>query len=253
MNLFVQEVKKSYKAPLIIFVFAAVIKFGLKSRIGIFESSTVFDILIFVLPLSASVASFAVSKRYGKSKVFGRSYFLLGCGFFAVFAGEFMYFLFGSTWNESTLDIIDSLFLVSFVFTTAHMIINIRYFAEKFEAYQKAIAVFLPVFIIGIYSYLVYLNSFEFDSSFFFNVVFVCTSAINLGLVIVGFTLFRHTVLISAWFLLLVGFFIGTLGDLEYRYYNTLGTDFLGNNSTVFWLTSFMVLVYALYKHKQSI
>ena len=252
MNLFIQEVKRSYKAPLVIFAFAAIITFGLKSRIGIFESSTMFDVLIFVLPLSASIASFAVSKRYGKSKVFGRSYFLLGLGFFAVFVGEFMYFLLGSTWDESTLDLIDSLFLVSFVCTTAHMIINIRYFAEKFEAYQKVIPIFLPVFIIGIYSYIIYLNSFELDSSFFFNVVFVCTSAINLGLVVVGFTLFRHTVLISAWFLLLVGFFVGTLGDLEYRYYNTFGTDFLGNNSTVFWLTSFMILVYALYKHQKS-
>ncbi len=252
MNLFIQEVKRSYKAPLVIFAFATIITFGLKSRIGIFESSTVFDVLIFVLPLSAAITSFAVSKRYGKSKVFGRSYFLLGLGFFAVFVGEFMYFLFGNTWDESTLDLIDSLFLVSFVCTTAHMTINIRYFAEKFETYQKVIVVFLPMFITGIYSYLVYLNSFESDSGFFFNVVFVGTSAINLGLVVVGFTLFRHTVLISAWFLLLVGFFIGTLGDLEYRYYNTLGTDFLGNNSTVFWLTSFMILVYALYKHQKS-
>ena len=252
MSLLYREIKRSYKAPLIIFVFAAVITFGLKSRIGIFESSTVFDILIFVLPLSASFASFAVSKRYGKSKVFGRSYFLLGCGFFATFVGEFLYFLYGTTLDASTLDLFDNLFLISFACTTAHMVINIRYFTEKFEPYQKAILIFLPVFIVVVYSYLVYLNPLEFDYGFFFNLLFVCTSAINLGLVVVGFSLFRHTVLFSAWFLLLVGFFIGTLGDLEYRYYNTFGADFLGNNSTVFWLTSFMILVYALYKHQKS-
>ena len=252
MSLLYQEIKRSYRAPLVIFVLAAVIMFGLKSRIGIFESSTVFDVLIFVLPLSACIASFAVSKRYGRSKVFGRSYFLLGCGFFATFLGEFLYFLYGTALEESVLDLFDNLFLVSFVFTAAHMIINIRYFAERFEFYQKAILVFLPVFIVAVYSYLVYLNSLELNYGFFFNLVFVCAAAINLGLVVVGFSLFRHTVLFSAWFLLLVGFFIGTLGDLEYRYYNTFGADFLGNNSTVFWLTSFMILVYALYKHQKS-
>ena len=252
MSLLFEEIKRSYRAPLIIFGLAAIVTFGLKSRIGIFESSTVFDVLIFVLPLSASIASFVVSKRYGKSKVFGRSYFLLGCGFFATFAGEFLYFLYGTTLEESTLDLFDNLFLVSFACTAAHMVINIRYFTEKFEVYQKAMLVFLPVFIVAAYSYLVYLNSLALDYGFFFNLVFVCAAAINLGLVIVGFSLFRHTVLFSAWFLLLVGFFIGTLGDLEYRYYNTFGADFLGNNSTVFWLTSFMILVYALYKHQKS-
>ena len=252
MSLLYQEIKRSYRAPLVIFVLAAVITFGLKSRVGIFESSTVFDVLIFVLPLSACIASFAVSKRYGRSKVFGRSYFLLGCGFFATFLGEFLYFLYGTALEESVLDLFDNLFLVSFVFTAAHMTINIRYFAERFEFYQKAILVFLPVFIVAAYSYLVYLNSLELNYGFFFNLVFVCAAAINLGLVVVGFSLFRHTVLFSAWFLLLVGFFIGTLGDLEYRYYNTFGADFLGNNSTVFWLTSFMILVYALYRHQKS-
>ena len=253
MNLFVKEVKRSYKAPLVISVFAAIITFGLKSRIGIFESSTIFDVLIFVLPLSAAIASFAVSKRYGKSKVFGRSYLLLGCGFFTTFVGEFLYFLFSNDWDTTTFNLSGILFLISFACTAAHMIINIQYFAEKFETYQKTIVVFLPVFITGIYSYLVYLNSFELDYGFFFNLTFVCASAINLGLVIVGFTLFRHTVLISAWFLLLVGFFIGTLGDIEYRYYNTLGADFFGNNSLLFWLTSFMILIHALYKHQKSI
>ena len=252
MNPVIQEIKQSYRVPLVILAFAAVITFGLKSRTGIFESSVVFDVLIFVLPLSVSVASFAVSRRYGSSKVFGRSYFLLGCGFFSTFLGEFLYFLYHDVFEESTLDILDGLFLASFACTMAHMVINIRYFAEKFEPYQKAIIVFVPVLIISGYSYLVYANALELDYSFFFNLVFVCASAVNLGLVIVGFTLFRHTVLISAWFLLLVGFFIGTLGDLEYRYYHTFGADYFGNNSAVFWITSFMILVYALYRHQKS-
>ena len=253
MNLFVQEIQRSYKAPLIIFGFAVIITFGLKSRIGIFESSTIFDILIFVLPILAAIASFAISKRYGNSRVFGKSYFLLGCGFFVLFFGELLYFVYDDVLDDSVLDMFDYLFLVSTGFTISHIIINIWYFAEKIATYQKILAITIPVFIVLSYSFLVFVNGHEFDYYFFFNLLFVSFAAVNFGLVVVGFSLFRHTVLISAWFLLLIGFFISTIGDLEFRYYHTFGGDYLANNSSVLWISSLMILIYALYKHQKVI
>ena len=252
MNPVIQEIKNSYKFPVFIFIFAIIITVGLKSRIGIFESSIIFDVLIVFLPLAASVASFVVSYRYGKSKIFGRSYFLLSCGFFSTFFGELLYFLYGNILDESIAEFFDYFFFTSYLFTIAHIVINVRYFTEKIEPFQKTLIILVPVVVVGVYSYLVYQNSYDLDYFFYFNLIFVSVSAVNLGLVLVGFTLFRHTVLISAWFLLLVGFFIGTLGDLEFRYYHTFGANFLGNNSTVLWLTSFMILVYALYRHTKS-
>lgn len=253
MSLFIQEIKRSYKAPLIIFAFAAIITFGLKSRTSIFESSTVFDILIFVLPISAAIASFAVSKRYGKSRVFGRSYFLLGCGFFVLFLGELLYFAYDDVLDVSVLDTFDYLFLASTMLTISHIIINVRYFAEKIETYQKVLAVSIPILTVLSYSFLVFVNGHKPDYYFFFNLLFVSFAAVNLGLVVVGFTLFRHTVLNSAWFLLLIGFFVSTIGDLEFRYYHTFGGDYLANNSSVLWISSLMILVYALYKHQKAI
>lgn len=253
MSSIIYEIKKSYKAPIAILAFVGIITLGLKSRAGIFEQSAIFDILIFLLPLSASIASFAVSNRYGDSKVFGRSYFLLGCGFFATFLGELLYSVYDDVLDESILDNFDYLFVAGCLFTIFHIVINVRYFAEKLESYQKALVVLIPVFIVSMYSFLVFANSHEPDYYFYFNLLFVALSAVILGLVIAGFTLFRHTVLISAWFLLLIGFFVGTIGDLEFRYYHTFGGDYLGNNSTVLWIASNIILVYALYRHQKAI
>jgi hypothetical protein len=53
--------------------------------------------------------------------------------------------------------------------------------------------------------------------------------------------------------LILIGIFIGTAGDMVYRYTYTLGFYDFENASTSLWLASYMTLVYALYKHKKSI
>ena len=253
MSTLTQELKKSYKVPIIIFLFVVVLTFGLKSRIGVFETSIVFELLIVILPLIVSISSFAVSRTYGNSRVFGRSYFLLGLGFLSVFVGELLYFIYYDILDEEILYMFNYFFLVGTFFYISHLVINIRYFAEKIEPYQKALLILIPVFITFGYSYLVYENSYDFDYYFYFSLLLVSTSSVTLGLVIVGFTLFRRTVLISAWFLLLIGFLIGTIGDLEFWYYDTFGGDFLENYSSVLWLTSSMVLVYALYRHQKSI
>ena len=253
MSTLSQELKKSYKVPVAIFLFAMVLTFGLKSRMGLFEASIIFELLIVMLPLAVSVSSFAVSRIYGNSMVFGRSYFLLGLGFFSVFVGELLYFIYYDMLDEEVLYFFDIFFLTGYIFYILHMTINIRYFAERINSFQKMLLVLVPISIMLGYSYLVYENSYEFDSYFYFNLLFVMGSSVTLGLVIVGFTLFRQTVLISAWFLLLVGFLIGTVGDLEFHYHNTFGDDYLDNYSSILWLTSSMVLIYALYRHQKSI
>ena len=254
MSTIIEELKQSYKVPIIIFAFSIILVMGLQSRIGFFESSIVFDLLIVILPLIVSISSFIVSRMYGNSKVFGRSYFILGLGFLCGFVGELLYFVYDSILDERILQMFDFLFFVSYLLTICHIIINIRYFAEKIVFFQKVLLVLVPMLLIGIYSYLIYENLSGFDEElFFFDLLFVSISAVNLGFVLVGFTLFRHTVLISAWFLLLVGFLVGTIGDLEFRYHHTFGVQYLENYSSVLWITSFMIITYSLYRHQKSI
>ena len=95
MNSIFQEIRRSYKIPVIICIFAATVATSLKFQIGMFEEFTVFGVLMVGLPLLTAIASFTVSRKYGDSKIFGRSYFLLSCGFFCVFLGELLYFVYG--------------------------------------------------------------------------------------------------------------------------------------------------------------
>lgn len=255
MNSIFQEIRRSYKIPVIICIFAAAVAVSLKFQIGMFGAFTVFGMLMVGLPLLTAMASFTVSRKYGNSKIFGRSYFLLSCGFFCIFLGELLYFVYGGKVGQNVMDLFDYFFLFGYLFSMFHIIINIRYFAEKFYAYQKLIAITIPILIVFGYSYLVYENMYELDY-FYFNLIFVSASAVNLGLAVVGFTLFRHTILISAWFLILMGIFVGTIGHLEFRYYHALGLDAFGNvlpenYSVVFWFSSFLILIYGLYKHQK--
>ena len=82
--------------------------------------------------------------------------------------------------------------------------------------------------------------------------IFVIIATLQLGLVIVGFTLFRKTVLFSTWLLLLLGIFVGTVGDIVYYYVETLGGDWISNASAL-WIGSNLVILYALFKHQKSI
>ena len=247
-NSVVQEIKKSYKIPIVIFFFVSVIATGSEFQADIFEKYDIFGFLMVALPLVTAIASFVVSNRYGDSRVFGKSYFLLGCGFVSMFLGELLYFVYGGKVDSNVLDLFHYFFFLGYLFTAFHIIINVRYLVEKIEIWQKMIVVIIPLLIISGYSYLVYENLGDLDY-FYFNLLFVSASAANLGLAIVGFTLFRHTVLISAWFLLLIGIFIGTIGHLEFRYYHALGDVPIGNHSLILWFSSFVLMIFALYRH----
>ena len=248
------QLKESYKIILLFFASAIALQFSSDIPLEFFESSIVIRVSTVILPLAVAISSFAISKIYGGSKVFGKSYFLLGLGFFTVFLGEVVYFFLIDPGADSDYTLLAELFfLISYPLVFAHIIINIRYFAEKLEDYQKVLLIIIPTITILVYSLLVNLNPPEDSSEFYYSLLFVAESAIMLGLTILAFTVFRHTALFVPWFLLLVGFLIGVIGDVAYNYAYTIGFFDFGNPSLGLWLASNMMLIYALYKHQKSI
>ena len=248
------QLKESYKIILLVFIAAFTLQFSSDIPLEFFESAIVIRISTVILPLAVAISSFVISKIYGGSKVFGKSYLLLGLGFVSVFFGEVVYFFLidpGTISDHNFLG--DLFFLISYPLVFAHVIINMRYFAEKFEDYQKVLLVVIPTITILVYSLLVNLNPPEDSFEFYYSLLFVTESAIMLGLIIVAFSVFRHTVLSVPWFLLLVGFLIGVIGDVAYNYAYTIGFFNFGNPSLGLWLASNMMLIYALYKHQKSI
>ena len=253
MLTFSNELKKSYKIPVLIFAASTGIYL-----VGLMDES--FDLSLFtrmaivVTPIAVSLSCFIISKNYNHSRVFGKSYFLLGLGYLSTFVGELVFFYYVDSLHfleYATLG--DILIFVGYPFMMTHIIINARYFAERLEVFQKIMLAIIPGMILLGYSVVLMEVSFEESGDFYYYLSFVAASSIVLGLATVAFTLFRQTALYSAWFVLLIGIAIGTIGDILYNYAATLGLYSYGDFSNVLWITSPLIMVYALYKHQKSI
>ncbi len=260
------EIKNSYKPLFLISAGVIALQIGLVFQPEFFESNFIPHFLIIIFPLGVSVYSFIISKIYGGSKVFGRSYFALGLGYFATFLTEILYVYFYDISGQDVPVIADYFLFSFYLLLLAHLIINIRYFAERLETFQKVTIVLVPVIFVLGYSLLVFSNPlddgsielsiprglFEDVSYFYYSLIFVFLSSLTMGFVIVGFSLFRQTVLFSSWLLLLVGISVATIGDLVYHYVQILDGSWV-ENVTSLWIASSMIMIYALYKHQKSI
>ena len=242
-----------YKIPLLIFgimiVFHIIVEFS-----DNVDLSIVTRMALFISPIAVSISCFIISKMYAKSKVFGMSYFLLGVGFLSVFVGEVIFFHYVDTLLYEEYSILGEFFIFfSYPLMMAHIVINMRYFIDRLTNFQKFLLSVIPVTIILGYSLAVTNAPLEDFGEFYYYLIFVSASSIVLALTVVAFTLFRQTVLISAWFVLLIGIAIGTVGDILYNYSYTLGIYSFSDFSNILWIISPLIMIYALYKHQQSL
>lgn len=242
--------RESYRIPVAVLV----------AGVGIYLLGTVSDLTLFTrvaivaAPAAVAVSCIWTSKRYDHSRVFGRSYILLGAGYAVAFAGEMVYFYYVDHLRLAAYAALgDALILSSYPFMMAHIAINVRYFAERLGAVQKLLLAGVPGAILAGYSVVLTVASPDDPAGFYYYLPFVFASAALLGLASVAFSMFRQTVLISAWFVLLIGITLGTVGDVLYNYASTLGVYSFGDFSNVLWIASQVIIVYALYKHRKSI
>ena len=246
------EIKNSYKPLILILISILSLQVGFATQPEFFETNLVPHFLIILLPLSVSIYSFIVSKLYGGSKVFGLSFFVLGVGFFSTFVAESLYIYSLDILGHDESPLADYFLFAYYPLAITHLIINIRYFAEKISIFQKTTIVLVPIILTVFYTLLVFSNPVDDVSYFYLSLVFVIIATLQLGFVIVGFTLFRTTVLFSTWLLLLLGIFVGTIGDIVYYYVEIIGGDWISNASAL-WIGSNLIILYALYKHQKAI
>ncbi len=248
------QVRESYKIILVILGIAIAIQLSPKIPIEFFESAIVASTAIVILPLAVSISSFAVSRIYGGSKIFGKSYFILGISYMLFFIGEALfYFYMDPSGNYEHRIWAEMMFMFSTPLLITHIIINIRYFAEKLETYQKILLVVIPIVIVSGYGMVLLEAYSENTDEYLFNLLVIAQSAASLGFIIVAFTVFRQTALFVPWFLLLIGILFGTTGDILYRYTDTISFYDFADPATGLWLASSMMVIYALYKHQKSI
>ena len=250
-----EKIQFPYRIPLVILV--VMVTFH-----GFLEFQPITDdlylgigVILIMTSLAVSISCFIVSKIYDYSRIFGMSYVILGVGYFFSFLGElsFVYYV-DLLKQESPPAITDLSFLILYVLILIHMTINIRYFAEHLFSYQKVLLLFIPIVMVLIYSFFV-LNSGDVDySELPYSLVVVSLSSLTLSFAVVGFTLFKQTALVIAWVLLLMGMFVGNIGDLANSYLVALGHfNVISNYSTTLWITSNILMIYALYRHQNTI
>ena len=248
------QLRESYKIILTILVVAIAIQLSSKIPLDFFESEIVASTAIVILPLAVAISSFTVSRNYGGSKIFGKSYFILGVSYLLFFLGEATFYFYIDSFGESEFRMFtEIMFLTSMTLLIMHIIINIRYFTEKFETYQKILLVVIPSIIVVGYGISLIGALSDNPDGYFFNLIVTAQSAVSLGLIIVAFTVFRQTALFVPWVLLLIGFLFSTMGDTLYRYTDTVASYDTADPATGLWLASSMMVIYALYKHQKSI
>jgi hypothetical protein len=78
-------------------------------------------------------------------------------------------------------------------------------------------------------------------------------ASIELALAVLGAFVFRRSVLKEVWLLLVIGIFIWTVGDIWYVYTELFEAFDNTHPTNTLWMASFMVVIYALYKHQKVV
>jgi len=211
---------------------------------------------------TCGVMGMVVGVRYRGSEMLGKAYVFLGIGFFAWFIGDLGYY-----YNQFVLDIdpwpspFDAGFLLSTVFAVLHLVFNIRYFKPKWSTWSKVIVVVIPVVIGVSFTLIAYEmwteNGESMYEEFYFDLgysnMFILGTSLTLSFAIIGASVFRHSVLKETWLLLAVGIFLWTIADTIYVYLEVTETFTHNHPINSIWSLSFMVIIYALFKHMKAL
>ena len=250
-----EKIQFPYKVPLVIVMAMGTFHIFLESQSPTDELYLGIGVLLVTMSLAVSISCFVVSKIYGYSRIFGISYLILGIGYFFSFLGELSFVYYVDLIGEESPPILSEIsFLILYVLILTHMTINIRYFADHLFSYQKILLAVIPIVLVLSYAYLV-LDTGDVDySEFPYSLVAILLSSLTVSFAVVGLTLFKKSALIIAWFLLLTGMFVGTIGDIANYYLVALG-DFssISNYSTTLWVASNTIMIYALYRHQKTV
>jgi len=206
---------------------------------------------------TCGVMGMVVGVKYRGSEMLGKAYIFLGIGFFAWFIGDVGYY-----YNQFVLDIdpwpspFDAGFLLSSVFAIMHLILNIRYFKPKWSTWSKVIVTVIPIVIGVAFTLIAYDAWGEYDELLFdlgYSNLFILGTSLTLSFAIIGASVFRHSVLRETWLLLAVGIFLWTIADTIYVYLETIEAFTHNHPINSIWSLSFMVIIYALFKHMKAL
>jgi len=242
-----------YRLLFVIFGLAVIFQVFILITEGITEANIAISAISFGFPLSGSIAAFVVANRYKKSEVFGKAYFALGLGMLMNFLGEVSFYILESIDQVTYPSISDVFYLAFYPFAFYHLYKNIQFFKPTVKPGIKVLVTIIPFALISAYSVFSFEGIGELSSDYFYGLSYVVGSAILLSAAVFGAIIFRQGVLGTAWLALVIGILLLAVGDNWYSYLETFYEYDSKHPVNLLWYTGYMVIAYALVKHKDAI
>ena len=204
--------------------------------------------------LACGIMGILISRKYKGSEIFAKTYFALGLGFLFLFCGDVIYNYYELVMNEEPYPSIADVFFLAFPPLIAyHLISNIRYFIKDLDITTVIGQITFPISIVFVYGFLSFNQIHEFNLEFYTSLFYVISSSVILSLSMLGLSVFKKSVLSSAWLLLTIGIFGTMIADDWYYYLELFDLYDKSHAVNTVWLLGFMTIFYALYKHRQII
>jgi hypothetical protein len=207
-----------------------------------------------VTPVIPSIFAFLVARRYWGSEVFGKAYFALGLAYLMLFIGEIVWHYYLVVLQEEPYpSIADIFFFAFFPFAIYHLMKNSLYFKRRLDISTKIWLTMIPIVIVSVYSYLTFEINNEFTFDFYYGLIFVAATSVTLSFAILGARVFRYSILRTVWLLLVLGIIINSVADVWYYYLEIFGQYDEIHVVNSMWTVGYMIVAYALYKHRKTI
>ena len=204
-----------------------------------------------VTALVAAIVGFFIAKRYWKSNVFGTSYLALASGMLCNALAERIYYFLDQQGQIPSPSIADWIWLAFYPLTFYHLARNIHFFKPKIKLPVKAMVALIPIVITGVYAFLEYGQEQSADTTFFLGLAYIIGSSVILSAAILGAIIFRQGTLGTPWLLLTLGIILTTIGDNWYSYIDAYNQYAYSHPLNLLWYSGYLVIAYALYKHKK--
>lgn len=204
-----------------------------------------------ITALVAAIAGFLIAKRYWKSSVFGTSYLALASGMLCNAVAERIYYFLEQQGQVPSPSVADWVWLAFYPLTFYYLVRNILFFKPKIRLPVKAFVILLPIAITGVYAFLDYGQEQATTTTFILGLAYIIGSSVILSAAILGALIFRQGTLGTPWLILTMGIVLTTLGDNWYSYLDVYNQYTVTHPLNLLWYGGYLVIAYALYKHKK--
>ena len=253
-----EKIKSSFNFKPFIGIAILVISFhvGINYFISEDDADTVVSIFSMFVPLALAIIGFSVAYKYRGTQVFGKSYLALSLGYLSIFFAELTYAIYDIIYNvEPYPSIADVFFFLLYPLLLTYLMMNIKFFAPKISIKSKLWIIVMPLLVLLGYSILstteAEISIFEFD--FFYGTIFVYFATLTLAVAVVGAVILKEGVIGKSWLILVIGILLNNLGDIWYYNLELFDAYDLLHPVNMFWYSGYMVVIYALVKHKKTL